>query len=45
VLKFEKKKIIIIIVIIIRGMHWIDLAKDRDMRWALVNPVMNLQAP
>jgi hypothetical protein len=23
------------------GMHWIDLAKDRDRWWALVNAVMN----
>jgi hypothetical protein len=24
------------------GMDWIDLAQDRDQRWALVNTVMNL---
>jgi hypothetical protein len=27
------------------GMDWIDLAKDRDSWWALVNAVMNLQVP
>jgi hypothetical protein len=26
-------------------MHWIDLAQDRDRRWAVVNAVMNLQVP
>jgi hypothetical protein len=25
------------------GMDWIDLAKDRDRWWALVNAVMNLR--
>jgi hypothetical protein len=25
------------------GMDWIDLAKDRDQWWALVNTVMNLR--
>ena len=24
---------------------WIDVAWDRDMQWALVNPVMNLRVP
>jgi hypothetical protein len=28
-----------------RGMDWIDLAQDRDRRWAAVNAVMNLQVP
>jgi len=27
------------------GMGWIDLAQDRDRRWALVNEVMNLRVP
>jgi len=27
------------------GMDWIDLAQDRDRRWALVNAVMNLRVP
>jgi hypothetical protein len=27
------------------GMHWIDLAQDRDQRRALVNKVMNLWVP
>jgi hypothetical protein len=27
------------------GMHWIDLAQDRDQWRALVNLVMNLQVP
>jgi len=27
------------------GMHWIDLAEDRDRWRALVNVVMNLQVP
>ena len=27
------------------GMDWIDLAKDRDRRWALVNTVINLRVP
>jgi hypothetical protein len=27
------------------GMDWIDLAKDRDKWWALVNTVMNLRVP
>jgi len=26
-------------------MDWIDLASDRDIWWALVNVVMNLQVP
>jgi hypothetical protein len=26
-------------------MDWIDLAQDRDQRWALVNTVMNLRVP
>jgi hypothetical protein len=25
------------------GMDWIELAQDRDLCWALVNVVMNLQ--
>jgi hypothetical protein len=25
------------------GMHWINLAQDRDQWWALVNTVMNLR--
>jgi hypothetical protein len=28
-----------------RGMNWIELAKDRDRWWALVNAVMNIQIP
>jgi len=28
-----------------RGMDWIDLAQDRDRRWAVVNVVMNLRVP
>jgi hypothetical protein len=27
------------------GMHWIDLAKDRDLWKDLVDTVMNLQVP
>jgi hypothetical protein len=27
------------------GMDWIDLAKDRERCWALMNPVMNIQVP
>ena len=27
------------------GMHWIDLAQDRDRCWALENVVMNLWVP
>ena len=27
------------------GMDWIELAEDRDRRWALVNAVMNLRVP
>jgi hypothetical protein len=27
------------------GMDWIDLARDRDQWWALVNAVMNLRVP
>jgi len=27
------------------GMDWIDLSQDRDMRWTLVNAVMNLRVP
>jgi hypothetical protein len=27
------------------GMFWIELAKDRDRWWALVNVVMNLLVP
>jgi hypothetical protein len=27
------------------GMDWIDLAQNRDSRWALVNAVMNLRFP
>jgi len=27
------------------GMDWIELARDRDRRWALGNAVMNLRAP
>jgi hypothetical protein len=26
-------------------MDWIDLAQERDRRWAVVNAVMNLQVP
>jgi len=28
-----------------RGIHWIELAQDRDRRWTLVNAVMNLRVP
>jgi len=27
------------------GMDWIELARDRDRSWALVNAVMNLRIP
>jgi hypothetical protein len=27
------------------GMDWIELARDRDKWWALVNTVMNLRVP
>jgi hypothetical protein len=27
------------------GMHWIELAPDKDRWWALVNAVMNLRIP
>jgi hypothetical protein len=27
------------------GMDWIDLAEDRDSRWALMNEIMNLRVP
>jgi hypothetical protein len=27
------------------GMDWIDLAQDRDRRWALVNALVNLRVP
>jgi len=27
------------------GKDWIELAQDRDRRWALVNGVMNLRVP
>ena len=27
------------------GVDWLELAKDRDRWWALVNVVMNLQVP
>jgi len=27
------------------GMDWINLAKERDTWWALVNAVMNLRVP
>jgi hypothetical protein len=27
------------------GMDWIELAKDRDRWWALVNAAMNLRVP
>jgi hypothetical protein len=27
------------------GMDWIELAKDRDRRQAIVNAIMNLQVP
>jgi hypothetical protein len=27
------------------GMDWMDLARDRDRLWALLNVAMNLQVP
>jgi hypothetical protein len=27
------------------GLHWIDLAEDRDKWWAVLNAVMNLLVP
>jgi hypothetical protein len=27
------------------GLDWIDLAQDRDERWALLKTVMNLRVP
>jgi hypothetical protein len=27
------------------GLDWIELAKDRDRRWEIVNAVMNLRVP
>jgi hypothetical protein len=27
------------------GMDWIDMSQDSDIRWALVNAVMNLRVP
>ena len=27
------------------GMNWIDLVRDRDRWWAVVNAVMNLRVP
>jgi hypothetical protein len=31
--------------ICLEGLDWIDLARDRDQWWALVNTVMNLGVP
>jgi hypothetical protein len=28
-----------------RGMDWIDLAQDKDRRWAVVNVVTNVKVP
>jgi hypothetical protein len=28
-----------------RGIDWVDLARDRDRWWALVNAVMNVWVP
>jgi hypothetical protein len=31
--------------IVCEGVHWIQLAQDRDQRWILVNTIMNLRIP